>query len=133
MKNDNAVRCVVIFLCCQIWLCQNIDTVEQYLPVRVAFFCEKFYIFVVSWALACGGHIFRKCFRFCPKMRMWKFSMQLDERIALISCLAMWLLHALCIYLILFRCGVYRRLLLHRSFHNLHFDKRNRLHTFCFI
>ena len=45
----------------------------------------------------------------------------------------MWLLHALCIYLILFRCGVYRRLLLFRSFHNLHLDKRNRLHTFCFI
>ena len=104
----------------------NISQRELHFLRKVLYICS-----VVG--VACGGHIFRKCFRFCPKMRMWKFSMQLDERIALISCVAMWLLHALCIYLILFRCGVYRRLLLHRSFHNLHFDKRNRLHTFCFI
>ena len=32
---------------------------------------------------------------------------------------------------ILYGCGVLHRLFLHRSFHNLHTDKRDELHTFC--
>ena len=39
-------------------------------------------------------------------------------------------LHVLCMYLILFKCGVLHRLFQFRSFHNLRLDKRNQLHTF---
>ena len=65
-------------------------------------------------------------------MEMWKFSAQEDRTNSthfLYSYVAM---HALCIHLILSKCGVLHRLFLYGSFHNLHLDERNQLHTFCF-
>ena len=43
MKNDNAVRCVVIFFASKnIRLHKKNDTIELYLSVRVVFFAKSF-------------------------------------------------------------------------------------------
>ena len=72
-----------------------------------------------------------KCFRFCPCMKMWKLSNARGLRMALIPCICLGARTLAVFYPTLYRCGVLRRLFLHRSFHNLHTDKRDRLHTFC--
>lgn len=64
-------------------------------------------------------------------MKMWKFSNARGLRMALIPCICLGARTLAVFYPTLYRCGVLHRLFLHRSFHNLHTDKRDRLHTFC--
>ena len=77
------------------------------------------------------GHYILKVFSLSYK-KMWKFSNVRGRRIALISWLAVWLCTYWCTYLILSKCGVSHRLFLHRSFHNLHLDKRKSTPHFLF-
>ena len=64
-------------------------------------------------------------------MEMWKFSKLKDgeQHSFLVQlCVTM---HLSCAYPILSKCGALYRLFQFRSFHNLHFDRRIQLHTFC--
>lgn len=72
-----------------------------------------------------------KVFSHCPYMKMWKFSKEKGWTNGTHFLLRLWqgrVLRTRTPYL--FKCGVLRRLFSLRSFHNLHVDKRNQLHTF---
>lgn len=62
---------------------------------------------------------------------MWKFSNARGLRMALIPCICLGARTLVVFCPILYGCGVLHRLFLHRSFHNLHTDKRDGLHTSC--
>ena len=102
-------------------------------PMSVVRFAKTF---ISLWCRKAYGLLtdifYRKCFRTVLKWKCGSFQYKRTTNNAhfLFSYVAT---HTLCVYLILFKCGVYYRLFLYRSFHNLHFSKRNQLHTFFFV
>ena len=103
---------------------------RQYSTNECLFVRELFPIFTMSCAAMYLADIL-KVFSHCPYMKMWKFSKEKGWTNSTHFLFRLWQERVLRVHTpYLFKCGVLRRLFSLRSFHNLHVDKRNQLHTF---
>ena len=95
-------------------------------------YCQFYKLFLILQCYQINSRHIESVFR-SLNLKMWKFSKLRDERIALISCIAMRLGTVQCIHPILFKCGALYRLSQLGPSTTFRLINENQLHTFFFI